>query len=105
MPFLIIVCGDEECPSDEWTKGEELVTAMVQREIISGDKNKHIRSVHHLGDISYMRREQHWDAWHGMIALYRLLDFWETCKQTYFWILIGTNDIGSDKCSAEGVVA
>jgi hypothetical protein len=68
-PFSIIVYGDQGCPSDGWANGEELVTAMVQREIISGDKNKNIRSVHHFGDISYAQGAAHvWDAWHRMIA-------------------------------------
>jgi Purple acid Phosphatase, N-terminal domain/Calcineurin-like phosphoesterase len=56
-----LVYGDQGCPNGGWDEGRAWVTAMAARE-------PHIRSIHHVGDLSYANGAAHmWDAWFDMI--------------------------------------
>jgi Purple acid Phosphatase, N-terminal domain/Calcineurin-like phosphoesterase len=57
-----LVYGDQGCPKAGWDEGSAWVTVMATREL------PHIRSIHHVGDLSYALGAAHqWDAWFDMI--------------------------------------
>jgi len=67
-PFRYIVYGDQGIPSEGWALGANVTSMMVERELDNKNVDLPIRSVHHIGDLSYARGAAHiWDSWFAMI--------------------------------------
>jgi len=67
-PFRYIVYGDQGIPEDGWSLGAKVTANMVERELNDENVALPIRSVHHIGDLSYARGAAHvWDSWFAMI--------------------------------------
>ena len=74
-PFSWLVYGDQGCPSSGWGEGGALTAAMTAREIDQANQENSerlpIRSVHHIGDLSYAQGAAHvWDDWFEMIQVF-----------------------------------
>ena len=71
-PHAYLVYGDQGFDGgDGWSAGAAGVTTAIAQELVDSQQEARIRSIHHIGDLSYAQGAAHqWDQWFHMIQAF-----------------------------------